>query len=53
MNFGTTPNLLQVNNNFISNEALSHFKHNFSNFRKVLTDINPLYLLTMSYTMFP
>ena len=53
MNFGTTPNLLQVNKNFISHEALSHFKDNFSNFRKVLTDINPLYLLTMSYIMFP
>ena len=53
MNFGTTLNLLQVNKNFISNEALADFKDNFSNLRKVLTDDNPLYFLTKSYVMFP
>ena len=53
MNFGTTLNLLQVKKNFISNEALADFKDNFSNFRKVLTDDNPLYFLTKSYIMFP
>ena len=53
MNFGTTLSLVQVNKNFISNEALSRFKDSFSKFRNVLTDINPLHLLTMSYIMFP
>ena len=52
MNFGSALNLLQDNKNLISNKALSHFKDDFSTFRKVLTDINPLYLLTMS-SMFP
>ena len=53
MHFGTTLNLLQIDKNFISNKALSHSKDNFSNFRKLLTDNNPLYLLTMSYMMLP
>ena len=52
INFGSTLNLLQDNKNLIPNEALSHSKDDFSTFRKVLTDINPLHLLTMS-SMFP
>ena len=36
MNFRTTLSLLQVNKNFVFNEAFSHFKDKFSNFRKVL-----------------
>ena len=52
INFGSTPNLLQDNKNLIPNEVLSHSKDDFSTFRKVLTDINPLHLLTMS-SMFP
>ena len=43
MNFGTTLNLLKADKNFISNKALSHFKDNSSNFRKLLTINNPLY----------
>ena len=53
VNFGTISNILQVNKNFISSEALSHFRDIFSNSCKVLTENNLLYLLTMSYIMFP
>ena len=53
MNFGTTLNLLQVNKNVISNEALSHFKDIFYNFRNLLTENNPLYLLSNSCIIFP
>ena len=52
LNFGSTLNLFQDNKNLIPNEVLSHSKDDFSTFRKVLTDINPLHLLTMS-SMFP
>ena len=52
INFGSTLNLLQDDKNLIPNEVLSHSKDDFSTFRKVLTDINPLHLLTIS-SMFP